>query len=85
MAPSAREPQRPRTIAAALYGTVVATVVTGVPTELIPNPWFTRMTPVRAADILFWAGLSPLTGLLVATYVVGRRSRAGGQAPRPAC
>lgn len=68
-----------RNITAALLGTAVAAVVTGIPTELIPNPWFTRMTPVRTADIVFWVILSPLTGLLLATYFVGGPSRVGGQ------
>ena len=66
----------PRFAAAAVAGTLGTAVVTGVPTELIANPWFTRMTPVRPLDVVFWVLLAPLTGLLIATYVAGAR-RAG--------
>ena len=55
---------------------MIVAVVTGVPTELIPNPWFTRMTPVRPLDVAFWVILSPLTGVLFATYFSGGRRRA---------
>ena len=69
----------PRFTITAVVGTVLAALMTGIPTELIPNPWFTRMTPVRPLDVVFWVILSPLTGVLLATYFAGGRPRAGRQ------
>lgn len=51
-------------------GVAVATyVVVAIPTVLIPNPWFTRMTPptLWAQPVLIATAI--LTGLLIATYV----------------
>ena len=49
--------------------TVVALLI-GIPTDVIPNPWFTRMTPVRTLDLAFFPITSLLTGALLATYVI---------------
>ena len=56
-------------------------LVTAVPTAIIDNPWFTRMTPVYADQYFFWIGTSLLSGALLATYVGGVRvdgAAAGG-------
>lgn len=51
---------------------VSVAVVIGVPTDVLPNPWFTRMTPVHPSDRVFWVLTSVLVGVLAATYVVRR-------------
>ncbi len=42
-------------------------VLIGVPTDVLPNPWFTRMTPVPATAYVFWIASSALTGAVLAT------------------
>lgn len=72
----------PRFVLAFAAATVAAALVTGIPTDLMPNPWFTRMTPVRPLDVVLWVLLSPTIGALLATYALpGARghSRAGSQ------
>lgn len=53
--------------------TVIATagslVLLGVPTAVIPNPFFVRMTPTEASNLAIWLVSAPMIGLLVATYV----------------
>lgn len=49
-----------------LAGTMVVALATGVPTVLIPNGWFTRMTPVEAYARPVWIAASLLSGLLLA-------------------
>lgn len=50
-------------------GTVLGLLGLGVPTAIIPNPFFSRMTPTGTLDILFWVLSAPLIGLIVATFV----------------
>lgn len=61
----------PRFWIAAILGAAVVAVVTAIPTAIIDNPWFTRMTPVYADQYFFWIGTSLLTGALLATYFGG--------------
>lgn len=56
--------------------TVVASLIVGIPTAVIPNPFFTRMTPTRPLDDVFWIMSSVLLGLLGATYVVRQQEQA---------
>ncbi|MFZ3495853.1 hypothetical protein ACODT5_21975 [Streptomyces sp. 5.8] len=49
--------------------TVLAALVIGVPTGVIPSPFYTRMTPVLWWNYPVWLVSSILEGLLVATYV----------------
>ena len=53
----------------ALLATAGSLLLLGVPTAVIPNPMFVRMTPAETFNILVWLGSAPLIGLLVATYV----------------
>ena len=69
-----------RSYVAALAGTLVAALVVGIPTDVVPNPFFQRMTPVRPEDYVFLALTAALTGALVATYVGGQRERTAGVA-----
>ena len=61
--------------AVAVLATAGSLVLLGVPTAVIPNPFFVRMTPTETFNILVWLLSAPLIGLLVATYV---------RPPRPA-
>ena len=70
---------------AALAGTVVVGLLIGLPTEMIPNPLFMRMTPLEWWNVPVWLATSVLSGLLLATYVregtavaAERPSRRGG-------
>lgn len=40
-------------------------VVIALPTRLLPNGWFTRMTPVRPQDYLFLVATAALTGMVL--------------------
>lgn len=53
----------------ASVGTVAAFLLLGIPTAVIPNPIFTRMTPTDASNLAVWVASAPLIGLLIATYV----------------
>ncbi|MET9914143.1 hypothetical protein ABZZ74_46820 [Streptomyces sp. NPDC006476] len=54
---------------AAAAVTVPAALAIGVPTGVIPTPFYTRMTPVLWWNYPVWAISSILEGLLIATYV----------------
>lgn len=58
-----------RRVVAAIGATVAAAIVTGVPTSLIVNPWFARMSPPTWWSYPVWVVSSILMGLLAATYV----------------
>ena len=53
----------------ALVSAVGVALVIGLPTEMIANPFFQRMTPTEGWNRPVWLATSVLTGLLVATYV----------------
>lgn len=65
---------------AALAGGVVAALAIGIPTDVVANPWFTRMTPVRTLDVVLLVVTSVLLGLLASTFV----ARPSGEAGRAA-
>lgn len=48
---------------------VVTAVLTGVPTDLVPNSFYRRMTPILWWNYPVWAATAVLTGLVFATYV----------------
>ncbi len=50
-------------------GTIGALILLGVPTAVIPNPFFIRMTPMETFNLVVWLASAPLIGLLIATYV----------------
>jgi hypothetical protein len=68
----------------AAAGTVGTALLVGLPTEMVANPWFHRMTPVRWWDRPVWLVTSVLAGLLLATFVAtptaddDRSARRGG-------
>lgn len=51
----------------ALALSTLIAVLIGVPTDVLPNPWFTRMTPVPGSAYVFWIASSALTGAVLAT------------------
>lgn len=53
----------------ASLGTVAAWILLGIPTAVIPNPFFIRMTPTEAFSVAVWLLSAPMIGLLIATYV----------------
>ena len=57
-----------RAILYGVAGALGATLLVGIPTEVIPNPWFVRMLEVRPQDYGFLAVTALLAGLLFATY-----------------
>ncbi|MFF6829839.1 hypothetical protein [Streptomyces longwoodensis] len=71
----------PRQWAAAVAVALVAGVAIGVPTGVVPTPFYTRMTPVLWWNYPVWAVSSLLMGLLVATYV-GRPPAVKDSGPR---
>lgn len=72
----------PRFWIATFAATGVVAVLLAIPTAIIDNPWFTRMTPVGGDQYFFWFATSLLTGALVATFVLpsipGRRGAGSG-------
>lgn len=53
----------------AALATAGSLLALGVPSAVIPNPFFVRMTPTETFNLLVWLTSAPLIGLLVATYV----------------
>ncbi len=49
----------------------IGLVVIGLPTAIYENPFFVRMTPVRAQDYVIWVVSSALIGFIVGSYFVG--------------
>lgn len=69
-----------RAVIAAALAALGTALVIGIPTDVVPNPWFAREIGVRTADVVVLVALSIVTGALVATYTVAGASGAG--APR---
>jgi hypothetical protein len=61
---------------AAAVGASLVALAIGVPTGVVPNPWFARMTGVTWWSWPVWAVAAALAGLVLATYV--RRPDTGG-------
>ena len=45
---------------------IVVGLAIGIPTVLIPNSFFRRMTPVRSLDVAFWVAAAALVGMTLA-------------------
>jgi hypothetical protein len=59
-------------------GVALATAAAiAIPTRLVPNPLFTRMTPARAFDYLFLVASSILMGLTLAVRPISTKSADG--------
>ena len=53
--------------------TSISGVLIAVPTRLLPNDWFSRMTPTRPLDYVFWSVASVLFGLAMGLRTEGAR------------
>ena len=69
---------RPRSLLSAVLGAVAVGLMIGIPTDVVPNPWFQRMTPTEPEQYFFWALTSLLTGLLLASYLLPAPGGVGG-------
>ena len=49
-------------------------LVIGIPTDVLPNPWFGRMTPVRTSDVVLLPLMALASGALLATYLGSGRT-----------
>ena len=52
--------------------TAVTALLTGLPTDIIPNSFYLRMTPILWWNYPVWAATAVLAGLAFATYVRAR-------------
>lgn len=50
-------------------GALATGLLVGLPTDIVPNPFYRRMTPVLWWDYPVWAVTALLAGLVLATYV----------------
>ena len=64
----------------AALATIGALILLGVPTAVIPNPFFIRMTQTETFNLAVWLTSAPLMGLLIATYVRPPRHTTGHDA-----
>jgi len=55
-------------------------VLIAIPTSIIDNPFFIRMTPVRPQDYIIWIMTGLLAGLVIGTYTMGTGGRSEGKA-----
>ncbi|WP_222947536.1 hypothetical protein [Micromonospora aurantiaca (nom. illeg.)] len=67
----------PRRWLAALAGAALFTLAAGIPTDVVPTPLFTRMTPVQWWNYPILIATAVLGGLLIATYVRAPAAAAG--------
>jgi len=71
-----------RFLIAAVASTATVAVAMAIPTAIIDNPWFTRMTATTGIQYFVWVLTSLLMGALLATYlapgVTGRKSGVAG-------
>lgn len=67
-----------RYLLASLGAIVLTALMLGIPTDLVPNPWFTRMIEAEPLNYFFWIATSILGGALLATYMLpGGAARSG--------
>lgn len=70
----------PRYVLATTAATALTALALGIPTDIVPNSLFTRMTPIEPEQFAFWVATSLLTGALLATYLEpGLRRGIAGQ------
>lgn len=62
----------------AATGAIVTLVIIGIPTAIIDNPFFVRMTPVRTQDYVIWVATGLLTGLIVGTFTRSTKASVAG-------
>lgn len=67
----------PRYLAWSAGATLLVALLLGIPTDVVPNPWFTRMIAAEPFNYLFWIVTSALGGALLATRVLPQADGAG--------
>ena len=65
--------------AAAIVVTGIGLVAIGLPTAIYENPFFVRMTRVRAQDYIIWILSSALMGLIAGSYFVANSTTGDGK------
>jgi len=68
-----------RVVAAGVLGALATAVVMGVPTDVVPNPWFERKLASTPFDVVVLIALSLLAGALAMTYAVPAAAGANGR------
>lgn len=63
----------------AVLTALVTLVLIAIPTSIIDNPFFVRMTPVRPQDYIIWILTGLMAGLIVGTYTLGMGARSEGK------
>jgi hypothetical protein len=58
----------PKPAGLGLLAALISAVVEAIPTAVIPNPFFVRMTPVRPLDYVFLVASSVLIGVVFSTF-----------------
>ncbi len=61
-----------RVLAFGVAGGMFAALAIGLPTDVVSNPWFTRMMPVRPQDYAFLSIAVLLSMVLAASYALPR-------------
>lgn len=59
-----------RALGVGAIAALATALILGVPTDVVPNPWFGREIGVRTFDVVVLVVLSVLSGALVASYVI---------------
>jgi hypothetical protein len=62
-----------------LLAAIATAAIVGVPSDVIPNPWFTRQIGVDGFDVFVLVALSLLTGALAATYALAGGSNGAAE------
>lgn len=63
----------------AAVGGIAVLALIGVPTAIIDNPFFIRMTPVRIQDYAIWAVTALLAGVIAGTFALPAHLATGGR------
>jgi hypothetical protein len=61
-----------------IIGTIVSLVIIGIPTAIIDNPFFVRMTPVQTQDYFVWVMTGCLVGLIAGTSTLMTKTQSNG-------
>jgi hypothetical protein len=69
---AARHLIAPKPIGFGLVAGLISLLSQAIPTAVLPNPFFSRMTPVRLQDYLFLITTSVLIGLIFSTFALPR-------------
>ena len=67
-----------RAAATGVLATLATAVVMGVPTDVVPNPWFERKLATTPFDVVVLVALSLLAGALAVTYAIPAAAVASG-------